>query len=93
MFIHAKPINRHIILWNVWKVIISRPICSCTSGFDLYGVERSENSTASFSELKSYDSVDELIADPEIELVIINTPNYTHFEFAQKHFAPVNMFW
>ena len=32
----------------------------------------------------SYQSVDALLDDPEIELVIVNTPNNTHFEFARK---------
>src|SRR5690606_17492038 len=32
----------------------------------------------------SYDSVEELLIDKEIELVIVNTPNNTHFEFAKQ---------
>ncbi|MBC7915344.1 MAG: Gfo/Idh/MocA family oxidoreductase, partial [Pyrinomonadaceae bacterium] len=31
-----------------------------------------------------YDSVDQLLNDPAIDLVIVNTPNNTHFEFAKK---------
>lgn len=62
------------------------PFVAAHPGFELYAVvERSEKTAQlRFPEIKSYDTVDELIADPSIELVIINTPNYTHFEFAQK---------
>lgn len=34
--------------------------------------------------MTSYDSVEELLADSAIELVVINTSNNTHFEFAKK---------
>ncbi len=34
--------------------------------------------------IKSYTSVDELLNDDEIELVIVNTPNNTHYEFALR---------
>jgi len=34
--------------------------------------------------LISYDAIDDLIKDTAIELVIINTPNYTHYEYATK---------
>jgi predicted dehydrogenase len=37
-----------------------------------------------YPDIKSYNSVDELLTDPDIELVVINTPNDTHFEFALK---------
>ena len=32
----------------------------------------------------SYNSIEELLADSDIELVIVNTPHATHFEFALK---------
>lgn len=37
-----------------------------------------------YPDVKSYDSVTDLLADDSIELVIVNTPNYTHFEFAKE---------
>ncbi|MBE7178942.1 MAG: Gfo/Idh/MocA family oxidoreductase, partial [Mucilaginibacter polytrichastri] len=37
-----------------------------------------------YPNVKSYDSVDDLINDPELELVIVNTPNFTHYEYATK---------
>ena len=32
----------------------------------------------------SYNSIDELLADDEIELIVVNTPNNTHFDFTMK---------
>lgn len=81
-----KPIKTGILSFGMSGKLFHAPFVAAHPGFDLYAVvERSEKTAQlRFPELKSYDSVDELIADPEIELVIINTPNYTHFEFAQK---------
>ncbi|MDO5970481.1 Gfo/Idh/MocA family oxidoreductase [Flavivirga aquimarina] len=37
-----------------------------------------------YPNVKSYDSVDALLEDDDIELIVINTPNATHYEFALK---------
>jgi scyllo-inositol 2-dehydrogenase (NADP+) len=48
-------------------------------------VERHEKKAAQkYPDVISYDSVDELLKDEEIELVIVNTPNYTHFKLAKQ---------
>ncbi|QNK63779.1 Gfo/Idh/MocA family oxidoreductase [Pedobacter sp. PAMC26386] len=81
-----KPINTGILSFGMSGKLFHSPFVNAHPGFNLSAVvERSEKTAyLRFPEIKSYNSVDELIADPEIELVIINTPNYTHFEFAQK---------
>jgi predicted dehydrogenase len=48
-------------------------------------VERHEKKAAArYPDVISYNSIDELLADDEIELVVVNTPNDTHFDFAIK---------
>ncbi len=48
-------------------------------------VERSKKKAhLDYSEIKSYDSVDEILLNDSIELIIVNTPNNTHFEYALK---------
>ena len=81
-----KPINTGILSFGMSGKLFQAPFVAAHPGFNLLAVvERSEKTAQlRFSEIKSYDSVDELISDPDIELVIVNTPNYTHFEFAQK---------
>ncbi|MFD1314889.1 Gfo/Idh/MocA family oxidoreductase [Namhaeicola litoreus] len=37
-----------------------------------------------YPEIQSYSNLDELLADDDLELVIVNTPNITHFEYAKK---------
>ena len=60
------------------------PFLQAHPGFELSAVvERSKKQArAHFPAIKSYDAVDELLADPDIELVVVNTPNATHFAVA-----------
>lgn len=48
-------------------------------------VERTKKKARiTYPNIKSYDTIDELLSDSDIELVIINTPSATHFDFALK---------
>ena len=62
------------------------PFLTAHPGFDLRAVvERSKKQAhLHFPQITSYDTVEELLADPAIELVVVNTPNTTHLEFAMK---------
>jgi len=54
--------------------------------FELYGVwERSKKTAAEkYPGIRSFDTYEALLNDAAIELVIVNTPNYTHYEYAKK---------
>ncbi len=62
------------------------PFIHLHKGFELYGVwERTKKIAAQkYPAIKSFDTYEELLNDRAIELVIVNTPNYTHFNFAKK---------
>lgn len=48
-------------------------------------LERTKNESKKyFPGVRIYRSIEELIEDAGIELVIVNTPNFTHFDFAKK---------
>jgi predicted dehydrogenase len=66
--------------------VFHAPFLHVHKGFELYGVwERSKKTAAEkYPGIKSFDTYEELLNDSSIELVIVNTPNYTHFELAKK---------
>lgn len=66
--------------------VFHAPFINAHPGFKLHAItERNHKQAASdYPGITSYGSIDELINDPQIELIIINTPNYTHFEYATK---------
>jgi len=62
------------------------PFIETNEKFKFYAVaERNEKKAHKrYPEIISYNSVEELVGDPAIELVVVNTPNFTHYEFAKK---------
>lgn len=62
------------------------PFISEHEGFGLYAVlERTKDlAAAKYPGIKTFRSLVDLLGDDAIELVIVNTPNSTHFEFAKK---------
>jgi scyllo-inositol 2-dehydrogenase (NADP+) len=66
--------------------VFHAPFVDAHPAFKLRAVtERNKkNASADYPGIISYNTIEELIADEAIELIIINTPNYTHFDYATK---------
>jgi scyllo-inositol 2-dehydrogenase (NADP+) len=62
------------------------PFLNTHPGFSFHAVtERSQKKVNRFYPgVISYDSTTELMNDPELELIIVNTPNNTHFDYAKQ---------
>jgi len=61
------------------------PFISINSGFDLkFIVERSKNNAKErYPNVNILRSYKELIEEPEVELVVVNTPDVTHYEYTK----------
>lgn len=81
-----KPIITGILSYGMSGRVFHAPFIHTSSDFELKAV--TERSTKVIHErypgVVSYDSIDELLQDTQIELVIVNTPNNTHYEYARK---------
>ncbi|TWR29994.1 oxidoreductase [Mucilaginibacter pallidiroseus] len=66
--------------------IFHAPFIHTHPGFKLKAVvERSKKKAAeTYPDIISYDAVEDLLNDEEIELIIVNTPNNTHLEYALR---------
>lgn len=82
----SKPIITGLMAYGMSGRIFHAPFLSTNPGFKFKAVvERHEKKVAArYPDIISYNSIDELLADDEIELVVVNTPNDTHFDFAIK---------
>jgi predicted dehydrogenase len=62
------------------------PFVHAHPGFDFKGVleHNTKKVNADYPAIKSYDKLEEILGDPEIELVIVNTPSNTHVDYARK---------
>jgi scyllo-inositol 2-dehydrogenase (NADP+) len=82
----SAPITTSLLSYGMSGRIFHAPFLSTNAGFKLKAVVERHNKkmVAAYPDIISYDTVVELLNDPEIELVIVNTPNFTHFDFAKK---------
>ncbi|GAB3915618.1 Gfo/Idh/MocA family oxidoreductase [Mucilaginibacter boryungensis] len=82
----SAPIVTGLMAYGMSGRIFQAPFLSTHPGFKLKAVvERSRKIMAgTYPGIVSYNTVDELLNDPEIELIVVNTPGYTHFDFARQ---------
>lgn len=82
----STPIVTGLMAYGMSGRIFHAPFLTTNSGFKFKAVvERHEKKAAArYPDVISYNSIDELLNDDEIELVIVNTPNDTHFDFTIK---------
>jgi len=67
-------------------MVFHAPILTHHPGFQVSKiVERSKNEVQkTYPDIASVRSFDELLNDDNIELIVVNTPDHTHFEYARK---------
>jgi scyllo-inositol 2-dehydrogenase (NADP+) len=66
--------------------VFHAPFLHVNPGFELYSVwEREKNLAAAiYPSIRTCRTLDELLGDDAVELVVVNTPNYTHFDYAKQ---------
>jgi len=66
--------------------VFHAPFLSTNPQFKLKAVvERNQKKMATdYPDIVSYDAVDELLNDAEVELIVVNTPNFTHFDLGKR---------
>lgn len=79
-------INTALVSFGMSGKLFHAPFIDANPLFNLAGSwERSSKNIQSvYPTTKSYDSYEALLGDPGIDLVVVNSPNDTHFEFTKK---------
>ena len=82
----TAPIRTALLAYGMSGKLFQAPFLAAHPGFNLRAVvERTEQRMRhDYPTVRSYPTVAELLADPAIELVVVNTPNNTHFSLAQQ---------
>lgn len=83
---NVQPIQTALCSFGMSGWVFHAPFIDTYPGFNLYAVvERSKNlAVEKYPAVVTYRSLEEMLADEKVELVVVNTPNYTHYEFAKK---------
>src|SRR5665213_1936031 len=81
-----SPIKTGLMAYGMSGRIFHAPFIHAHPGFELRAVvERHEKKAGlRYPDIISYDQTEELLNDEEIELIIVNTPNNTHFDLAKR---------
>lgn len=81
-----KEIKTGLCSFGMSGWVFHAPFITAHPGFEFTAVvERTKNLAAEkYPSIITYRSIEELLEDESIELVVVNTPNYTHFDFAKR---------
>jgi len=81
-----QPIKTALCSFGMSGWVFHAPFIAINPGFELYAVwERTKNlSQAKYPGVKIVRSLEEILEDPAVELVVVNTPNATHYEYTKK---------
>lgn len=80
-----KPVNTALCSFGMSGWVFHAPFISAHPGFNFYGVwERTKNlAREKFPSVKTFRTLEEMLADDAIELVIVNTPNNSHYQYSK----------
>jgi scyllo-inositol 2-dehydrogenase (NADP+) len=82
----SSPIRTALLAYGMSGKLFQAPFLAAHPGFDLRSVvERTEQRMhLDYPTIRSVPSVADVLADPDIELVVVNTPSNTHFDLASQ---------
>lgn len=80
-----SPIKTALLSYGMSGKVFHAPFINIHKGFELAGAwERSKQLIQQdYPAAVSYPTIESLLADESIQLVVVNTPNYTHYEYAK----------
>jgi scyllo-inositol 2-dehydrogenase (NADP+) len=81
-----EPIQTAVLSFGLSGKVFHAPFLELHPGFRLAGIwERSRKEAQQvYPNIRSYDTLEEVLGDETIELVVVNTPNYTHYEYTKR---------
>jgi len=81
-----QPINTALLSFGMSGQVFHAPFLQVHEGFRFYAVwERSKNlAQEKYPSVKAYRTLEDLLNDEAIELVVVNTPSVTHYEYAKQ---------
>jgi scyllo-inositol 2-dehydrogenase (NADP+) len=81
-----QAINTALLSFGMSGQVFHAPFLKVHEGFNFYAVwERTKNlAQEKYPSIKTYRTLAELLSDRAIELVVVNTPSVTHYEYAKQ---------
>ena len=85
----TAPIRTALLAYGMSGKVFQAPFLAAHPGFELYGVveRNAARMHHDYPGIRRFGSVEALLADASVELVVVNTPSNTHFELARQVLA------
>src|SRR5699024_9282560 len=82
----VKPIQTGLCAFGMSGRVFHAPFLDCLPEFSLTAVVERHQKTAAnyYPQIRSYNSVEEMLANDSLSLIIVNTPNATHFDYTKR---------
>jgi predicted dehydrogenase len=82
----TNSIQTGLLAYGMSGKVFHAPFLAGHPGFSLRAITERHHKQAQqdYPDILSYDTVEALLQDPEIELVVVNTPSNTHFDLARQ---------
>lgn len=82
----AVPLKAGLCSYGMSGRVFHAPFLHCLEEFDLAAVTERHHQKAAqrYPAIQSYRSVTAMLEDPTLEVVVVNTPNVTHYEYAKQ---------
>ncbi|MEO7990444.1 MAG: oxidoreductase [Chryseolinea sp.] len=81
-----KPIQTALLSYGMSGEVFHAPLLAAHTGYkiDTIWQRKGDSSKSRYPNVKVVRNLDEILNDKEIELVIVNTPNETHFDYSKQ---------
>jgi scyllo-inositol 2-dehydrogenase (NADP+) len=81
-----QPINTALLSFGMSGWVFHAPFIDVHPGFNFHSVwERTKNNAVEkYPSVKTVRTLEEILNDPDVDLVVVNTPNSTHYDYAKK---------
>lgn len=83
---NSSPINAALCSFGMSGYVFHAPFLATNPKFNLYAtLERTKNEAEKkYPSIKTFRTMESMLADDNIELIIVNTPNITHYDIAKQ---------
>jgi len=81
-----RPIVTGLCAYGMSGEVFHAPYLHALEEFSLHAVveRRNKKAAGTYADIRSFDSIEAMLADPAVELVIVNTPNVNHYEHVRQ---------
>ncbi len=83
---NQPPIRTALLSYGMSGEIFHGPLLSAVDGFTMHSIveRRTEKAKHRYPSVRISKTIDDVMNDPDVELIVVNTPNETHFEYTER---------